>query len=112
MTFDSDFQDLALDDLFAEHGETVTYLPYGGSPRIVTAIVNRNPPAQIPGMEAQNERFLVTFENSASTGLATSELKVQGDAVYFAKRQGGTVVKVPIHRMVGDDGGTTVVECY
>lgn len=95
--------------LFAVHAETVQYLPRGGLPRSVQAVVNRQPPTpeNVPeGLVAP--RLVLHFKTDATAGILPELIDTGGDQVEVALRAGGTPEKRPITRLVDDDGMTTV----
>lgn len=109
--FDEVFSDEAIDDLLAEFGERIMYLPAAGLPRQITAIVNRNPPEPLTGGEGLIvASLLITVKSDPGDpthgGIEMDQLDTGGDLVEVALRAGGTPEARPIVRPANDDGAT------
>ncbi len=92
-TFDTEFADFAVDDLIDEFGESVIYLPFGGLPRTINAIVNRSQPqGSVEGMpRATVPTITVSARNDATTGILRSEVNSGKDQIQLAIRKGQAV---------------------
>ncbi len=73
-TFDQDFGDAVIDDLFAEFGEPVIYFPKGGFERTIEGIVGRPKGQQKFRKQTEEQQF-----HKLQTEML--ELKVRKDAV-------------------------------
>jgi len=71
-------------------GETVTYRPYGGTARVITqAIVDRNPPESVDGLDrGVSPRMVVTVPNSATLGVSSAECNTSVDLIDVSDRVG------------------------
>lgn len=108
--FDDAFASSAALDLLAEFGETITYTPRGGSPRTITAIVNRNPARLLASMQdvvsaLVTIRVLDDASNATYGGIASSAVNLGGDSVTLAVRAGETPSVLALNEFLSDDGG-------
>lgn len=110
MSFDTEFIAEAWPDLKELHGESVTYNPRAGGARVITAIVNRNPPAPVGTPDGLVlPRMIVTVENDDTSGISSATIDCSGDTITLAERSGGTAEEHPISRLANDDGGLVTV---
>lgn len=90
-----------LDHLLALFGETVTYVPYGGTEREVTALVQRGGSRMVPPTGAYSGNLpTVVFANDATDGISSSELNLGQDNIKVAMRPGQTAESRPIGQLV------------
>lgn len=94
-------------DFLAEFGEPVTYKPKGGGSRSILAIIDRNPPAEIPGMPAgaHSSMMIATVANDETDGIGSSEVNCGGDKVELSVRIGETAVEKRITQILNQDAG-------
>lgn len=72
-------------------GETVTYTPVTGSPRSISAFVERDPPDRIsPDGDVYRPKMEITVANSATLGILATEIDNGGDTVTVAYPLGAT----------------------
>jgi len=102
-----------------EFGEEITYTPSNGSPRAILAIVDRNPPEDIPeapvgGMQKSITIQVANRSTSISDddvgGISSAELDTGGDTVTLAVRIGGTPQVRPIAKLLEQDAGMLQLE--
>lgn len=110
--FDSLFAEAAAPELLAQFGESVVYVPKGGTPRtIALAIVDRNPPEALVGpASGHGPMLLVTVEDHATRGILKTELNTGGDRIEVAVRKGGAAKSMQINKLVKDTGGMLTIE--
>lgn len=103
------------DDDFAE---TVTYYPHTGYGEVATqrdikAVVVRNQIVALgpDGGEVMVASFEVHVENSASTGISSSEVDTGGDQIGLASRIGGTVKRRSVIHLEEHDTGMLTLTC-
>jgi hypothetical protein len=90
-TFDTRFAAGAAPQLFSHFGESITYYPFGGTARTITAIVDREPPSIVDGAgEIITHAMVIEVYDSSSTGISLSELNTGRDKIGVALRAGGT----------------------
>ena len=110
----SDFETDLIDgtaDFLSEFGEDVKYLPRGGGEREITAVVDREAVAEFAGSgQGQSLIIVVIVANSATTGIATSEVDTGGDKIELAMRLGETVKQRRITKIIGQDAGMLTLE--
>ena len=109
-TFDNEFAASAALELLAMYGETITYTPRGGSPRTVTAIVNRNPAKLLATMQDVVSalvviRVLDDSSNATYGGIASSAVNFGGDTITAAVRAGETASVLALNEFISDNGG-------
>lgn len=94
-----------------EFSESVVYRPFGGTARTISALVNRFPPNQLPGVpEASLPSVVLTVRNNATTGISSTELDTGGDRLDVAIRYGETASTREIARLLKSDAGLVVIE--
>lgn len=81
--------------------ETIIYKPLGGSNRSITAHVFRMPVESTGEITAAPMEIRV--RNSATTGIAMTEIDISGDRVNLAYRKGGTARDYRIAALVTTD---------
>lgn len=110
--FDDLFRDAAAPELLTQFGESVVYVPKGGTPRTITqAIVDRNPPEAIVGPPSgHGPQLLVTVKDDATTGISRTEINTGGDRIEVAVRKGGTAKSMQVNKLVKDTGGMLSME--
>ena len=102
--------DITNDFLF-EFGESVKYLPSGGGSRTITAIVDREPPAELEGMSgAHATRTIVNVANNATTGISSSEINLGGDKIELSVRINETAKQKRIVGIISQDAGMMRLE--
>jgi hypothetical protein len=95
-----------------DFAEPVTYYPRAGEARPISAVVLREQLAVLP---EDGDSVLPVFEihvaNNSTTGIASHELNLGGDALEFAVRVGQQASKRSILKLLGHDEGMLVLEC-
>jgi len=87
-------------------GEPIKYLPSGGGSRDITAIVDREPPAELAGITgAQTAMMFIEVANDSEDGISSSEINLGGDMVEISVRIGETAVQKRITGIVSQDVG-------
>lgn len=108
--FDDHFRRIGIGLLKNNFGEEVTYCKYDGQSRVITGIVDRNPPADFDGVEyVRSEEVTLTVANCKINGIASDELDVGGDFILVSKRKGSEPVRMAITTLDEDGGGTCVL---
>jgi len=93
-------------------GETVTYKPSGGTARSIVALVNREPYGPVPESQQESRSVChVTVQNSATLGIAYSELNIGKDLLTFARRKGGTSTDNLVTKAGEQIANGMIVEC-
>lgn len=97
-------------DLLSMYGETITFAPRSGSPRTLTAIVNRNPLQGLSSVQDMPSvkvliRVLDDSANATYGGIAASAVDLGGDRIRLAVRSGGTAEYLALKEFVSDNGG-------
>jgi hypothetical protein len=83
--FDRRFARSAFPGLIAQFGEPITYWPGFGGSRLITAIVNRDPPEILDGAgNAVKPRATVQVFNSRLTGIESIEMDIGRDEIEFS----------------------------
>lgn len=105
--FDSLFAQAGFPMLLSQFGESITYLPYGGGSRSITAIVDREPPAILDAAgNTVLPQFIVRVYNSATTGISSTELDKGKDELQFPKKVGAaTDSTFSIGHLISQDAG-------
>ena len=82
--FDDWFAAAGFPALLGQFGETITYSPYKGSQRTISAIVNRDPAGvlDVTGNAVFPKATLRVY-NDSTTGIASSEFDSGKDTVQF-----------------------------
>ncbi len=102
-----------------EFAEEVTYIPhrfYGESARsnrTIDAVVMREQITVVSqdGSEVVLPVYQVHVANSTTTGIASTELDLGGDAIELPPRDGKTAEQKKITQLLFQDEGMLVVEC-
>ena len=113
--------DLAQDAVafLTDFSETVTYHPASGESRQIKAVVDRSPPADLPGAPAGAlaPKATIAVANRATAisddtigGISTSELDTGGDMIALAVRIGQDPTQRPLKRVVNQDAGMITLE--
>ena len=107
--FDSQFAASAFPSLLGNFGESIAYLPACGKRRVITAIVDRNPPAVF---DASGNAVLPTctiqVSNSRTTGISSREADIGSDQLEFVLKIGDTKPKTfSMMTMLAQSGGVT-----
>ena len=100
-------------DFLSTFGETekVTYYPYGGDPREITAVVTRKPPAELDGApHGCGPAIEIAVANDAATGISSSEVNKMKDQVKVAVRIGQTVENRLVTEIISQDAGMMRLE--
>lgn len=99
--------------VFPVMGESITYTPSGGSPRTITALVDRNPLEELSELGAVLVPAVeIEVLDNATTGIDSATLNVGGDTVTVALWPGKTPVVLPItFRFASQDDGLIRVRC-
>lgn len=90
-------------------GESIRFYPGSGRPRMIQAMVDRNPPERMAA-GAQAPEIEIVVENHAVRGIASNELDTGADAVEIAARIGGPTSRRMIARMVDHDEAMMTLE--
>lgn len=105
--------------VLTEFGEEITYTPSGGSPRSILAIVDRNPPEDIPEAPAggMQKGIMIEVANRETSiadddigGIGSAEVDTGGDIVTLAVRIGVAAQVRPIARIIEQDVGMLQLE--
>ena len=94
-----------------DFAEKVKYVPRTGRPRVIVAIVDRNPPAtitEIPGAKAPV--IWLHAKNDQIEGIDPKLLDTGGDRVEVAQRVGGVKAARSITSVVRQDAGMVTLE--
>jgi hypothetical protein len=101
--FETDSAGCVIDLLGAE---TVTYYPTGGEARTISAIVDREEAASLPGStHGTAPGAEISVLNNATTGISTSELNKTLDKISYPVRIGETAQARKIVAIVSQDAG-------
>lgn len=111
--FDSLFADVAAPNHVDLFGEAIVYAPHGGTPRTITAIVDRNPVALLATMQdVPSVGVLVGVLNDADNaslgGIDVASVNFGGDRVQLAIKPGGTAEYLALQSLVSSNGGLNV----
>ena len=109
--FDEQFAASAFSGLLDQFGEPLLYLPCPGQPRLITAIIDREPPAILDGSgNAVMPSAILQVVNSRRTGIARLELDIGRDQVEFALKVGcENKTKFSLMVLQSSSGGITVI---
>jgi len=100
--FDETLQSAADSFFLLPDTELITYIPKSGPSRRIEAIVNR------PGPE-QNE---VLVKNTATGGIASSEVDTGGDKLELGLRVNNRPVTVRITEIINQDAGMMLLKAW
>lgn len=80
-------------------GELVTFKPFGGTPRQIRVVVDRDPPARLmPDGALITPKLRITALNNPATGISAATVNGHGaDKITIAVRQGGTPEDVGVY---------------
>jgi hypothetical protein len=109
--FDSDFGGQALRTLIEVHGEPVTYHPAEGTPRDITAIVNRDP-AQVVDVASgigPTARATMLIINDENDGISLGELETSGDEIEYPVEIGQSPSRRPLADRPQQRGGGLIL---
>ncbi len=96
-----------------QFGEAITYVKASGATRSITAVVDRQPEAELRELSGvMRPSMQVHVANSTTTGIAATELNTATDVLRLAHILGGTVANCKIDRMVTQDAGMLVLEVH
>lgn len=112
------FEDLFAEsaaELFEQLGEKVVYWPGSGSPRTITAIVKRLPPAPIPEVANQvAARATVKVFSDPTTplygGISQTEIDTGPDQIELAMLKGRATQRLAFGRIAKNAAGLLVIE--
>lgn len=109
--FDTRFAARSFPRLLARHGESIVYRPKNGRARTITAIVQRDAPAQAVEHNLIN-KDVMTVEVLADEvdGIGLRELNTNGDTIEFPKRKSGESSTLSIAKLVNQEGGILTLE--
>ena len=107
--FDSHFAAAGFPMLLDNFGESIAYCPAGGKRRVITAIVERNPPAIF---DAAGNAILPTATirvyNSKTSGISSREADIGSDQVEVVLKIGDVKPHVfSFNTMLSQDSGVT-----
>lgn len=112
MGFADDFLIEDASHYLAAWGESVVYTPRAGVARTITAIVDRRPRARMNvAGEVFQPAMVLSFKNSATTGIEPHDSACSGGTVSVAIRHGDTATTLTIpagNPTLGDSGMTEV----
>lgn len=101
----------AASDFLTEFGEPIKYLPAGGGSRDITAIVDREPPAELEGMPgAHASRLVIGVANDSTDGISSSEINTGKDKAELTVRINETAVQKLITKIISQDAGMMKLE--
>ena len=101
----------AASDFLTEFGEPIKYLPAGGGSRDITAIVDREPPAELEGMPgAHASRLVISVANDSTDGISSSEINISKDKAELTVRINETAVQKLITKIISQDAGMMKLE--
>jgi hypothetical protein len=108
-TFDAHFAAAGFPMLMEQFGESIVYLPNGGGPRKISAIIERNPPAIF---DAAGNAVLPTATlrvyNSHQSGIASREVDIGADQLEFLLKVGDPIPKrFSLMTLLSQDSGVT-----
>lgn len=98
-------------DFLTEFGEPIKYLPAGGGSRDITAIVDREPPAELEGMPGVHaSRLVISTANDSTKGISSSEINIGKDKAELTVRINETAVEKLITKIISQDAGMMKLE--
>lgn len=108
--FDSQFAASAFPGLLDTFGESITYWPGTGSPRAITAIIDRDPPVIMDGAgNAVKPKATIQVANSASLGVLSREVDSGRDEISYPVQIGSSPTRVSVSVLEASSGGVTVL---
>lgn len=107
--FDSHFAATGFPMLLEQFGESITYYPYQGGRRQVTAIIERSPPAVFDASgNARLPTATIRVLNSCRSGISSREVDIGKDEIEMMLKNGDTIPKrMSLMTMVSQDSGVT-----
>lgn len=113
--FDEMFAAAGLEAQLTMFGEKIVYRPLNGMPRTITAIVQRNPPQELPGMDqGRAPRFVIEAANDpfypVFGGISSAEIETGGGKVDVAERKGEKPKTKAITKLLSDVAGMSQFE--
>jgi len=95
------------DDFLTEFGELITVLPPAGANRQIWAIVDREQPAEMPGIpNSKTTMTTIVVANNATTGISSGEIDIgKGWKVEISTRMGGAVKEKAVTAIVYHNAG-------
>ena len=110
----NEFDQMLIDtnaDFLAVFGETVTYWLASGGSRSITAVVDRERPADLDGAPHGSAPLLVIeVANDSTTGISSDEVDTGGDKIEVAVRIGESAQKRLIKKIISQDAGMMRLE--
>lgn len=88
-----------------QFGDTITYLPRSGSSRVVSAMIERTTVEDSEGIIVK--QMVVRVYDSATTGIAATEINEGGDQVSLPIRVGEDAVTKTIVHVLSTENGLT-----
>lgn len=97
----------------SDFAETITYSPYGGSPRSIAAVVMREQAQEFApdGGTTSLPVWQICVANDGATGVGSAEINVGRDKLTFPPRDNENPVAKTITSIIFQDHGMLVVEC-
>ena len=107
--FDSHFAAAGFPMLLDNFGESIAYLPNGGKRRVITAIVERNPPSIFDASgNAILPTAMIRVYNSTRSGISSREADIGSDQVEFVLKIGDMKPRrFSFNTMLSQDSGVT-----
>lgn len=108
--FDSHFASAGFPMLLDNFGESIAYIPACGKRRVITAIIERDPPAIFDAAgNAVLPLATIRVYNSNRSGISSREADIGSDQVEFALKIGDVKPKTfSFYTMLSQDSGVTV----
>lgn len=98
-------------DLLAVFGETVTYWPASGGSRSISAVVDRERPADMDGAPHGSAPLLtIEVANDSTSGISSNEIDTGGDKLELAVRIGKSAQKRLVKKIISQDAGMMRLE--
>lgn len=103
-------------DFLTEFGEPITYLPASGGGREITAIIDREPPAELDGMsQVYGSRLIIGVANrcvayKGINGISSAEINISKDKAMLPVRIKETAVTKLITKIISQDAGMMKLE--
>lgn len=110
-TFDSHFASAGFPMLLQQFGESIVYKPTGGGRRVISAIVERNPPAVFDAAgNAVLPTATIRVYNSCRSGISSREVDIGSDEIEMVLKIGETIPRTfSLMTMTSQDSGVTVL---
>lgn len=95
------------------YGEKIVYRPFGGIPRSITAIVNRDPPESLAGVPgAVAPRLTIEALDHPWEGIPAGTVLINGDKVDVRLKKGGPITTETVTNVIRDDAGSVEIEIH